>query len=49
MKYSFVRREASIIHSITEWIKGDHTNRQIVLMLSLVVGLCAGLAAFILK
>ena len=49
MKYSFIRREARIIHSITEWIKGDHTNRQIVLMLSLVVGLCAGLAAFILK
>ena len=49
MKYSFVRREATIIHNITEWIKGDHTNRQIVLMLSLIVGLCSGLAAFILK
>ena len=49
MKYSFIRREANIIHNITEWIKGDHTNRQIVLMLSLIVGLCSGLAAFILK
>lgn len=49
MKYSFIRREASIIHNITEWIKGDHTNHQIVLMLSLIVGLCSGLAAFILK
>ena len=49
MKYSFIRREANIIHNITEWIKGDHTNHQIVLMLSLIVGLCSGLAAFILK
>jgi len=49
MKYSFLKREATIIHSITEWIKGDHTNRQIVLMLSLIVGLCTGLAAFFLK
>ena len=49
MKYSLIRREANIIHNITEWIKGDHTNHQIVLMLSLIVGLCSGLAAFILK
>lgn len=49
MKYSFIRREANIIRSITEWIKGNHTNKQIILMLSLAVGLCAGLAAFILK
>ena len=49
MKYSVIRREANIIHNITEWIKGDHTNHQIVLMLSLIVGLCSGLAAFILK
>ena len=49
MKYSFIRREANIIHNITEWIKGDHTNHQIVLTLSLIVGLCSGLAAFILK
>lgn len=49
MRYSLIRREANLLNSITEWIKGDHTNRQIVLMLSLVVGLCSGLAAFVLK
>lgn len=49
MKVSLIRQEAKILNSITEWIKGDHTNRQIVLMLSLFVGLCSGLAAYVLK
>lgn len=49
MKVSFIRQEAKLLNSITEWIKGDHTNRQIVLMLSLFVGLCSGLAAYVLK
>lgn len=45
-----IRRKAIIFNNaITEWIKGDHTERQIVLMISLMVGLCTGLTAFILK
>ena len=48
-RFSLQRREVKIVNYITEWIKGDHTNRQIVLMLSLIVGVCTGAAAFILK
>lgn len=43
------RREIRVNNFITEWIKGDHTERQIVLMLSLLVGVCTGLTAFVLK
>ncbi len=43
------RREVSFLNRLTNWLKGDKTNRQIVLGLSLIVGLCAGLAAFVLK
>jgi len=35
--------------AITEWLKGDHSERQIVLMISLMVGVCTGLTAFVLK
>lgn len=38
-----------MLNAVTEWIKGDHTERQIVLMLSLMVGVCTGLSAFVLK
>ncbi len=48
-KFSILRRQAQIIRFVADWIKGDHTNRPIVLMLSLIVGLCSGLAAFVLK
>lgn len=45
-----LRRRAIIFNNaITEWIKGDHTERQIVLMISLMVGVCTGLSAFVLK
>ena len=43
------KKEVRIIDSITGWIKGDHTSKQILIMLSLMVGICSGLAAFILK
>ena len=43
------RREIKLNQIITEWIKGDHTERQIVLMISLMVGICTGLTAFVLK
>lgn len=45
-----IRRKAILFNNaITEWIKGDHTERQIVLMISLMVGVCTGLTAFVLK
>ena len=50
MNFTTIRRkEIKLNRIITEWIKGDHSERQIVLMLSLMVGLCTGLTAFVLK
>lgn len=49
MRTTFLRNEAKWSNIITDWIKGDHTLRQIVLMLSLAVGVCSGLAAVFLK
>ncbi|MDE6721822.1 MAG: chloride channel protein [Bacteroidaceae bacterium] len=43
------RKEFKLINFLTEWLKGDHTERQIVLMISLMVGVCTGLTAFVLK
>ena len=43
------RKEIKLINFLTEWLKGDHTERQIVLMISLMVGVCTGLTAFVLK
>lgn len=43
------RRELMISNVITKWIVGDHSSKQVVLMLSFVAGVCSGLAAFILK
>lgn len=49
MKISILRKEAKWLTAVTDWIKGDHTQRQIILMISLLVGICSGLAAFVLK
>lgn len=46
---SLRRRAIKVNNAVTEWIKGDHTERQIVLMISLMVGVCTGLSAFVLK
>ena len=43
------RKEIKFLNAITEWLKGDHTEKQIVLMISLIVGVCTGLTAFVLK
>lgn len=43
------RKEIQLLNFVTEWVKGDHTERQIVLILSLLVGVCTGLTAFVLK
>lgn len=46
---SIRRKEILILNALTEWLKGEHSERQIVLMISLMVGLCTGLTAFVLK
>lgn len=43
------RKEIAFINFLTEWLKGDHSERQITLMISLMVGVCTGLTAFVLK
>ncbi len=43
------RREVRILNALVDWLKGDRSPRQIVLGLSLVVGVCTGLVAFVLK
>ena len=37
------------MNAVTTWIKGDHTQHQIVLIISVAVGLCTGVTAFVLK
>lgn len=49
MKISILRAEARLLNTITDWIKGGHTNKQIILILSLMVGVCTGLSAILLK
>ena len=46
---SIRRKEIKLSNTITEWIKGDHTERQVMIMISLAVGVCTGLTAFVLK
>ena len=43
------RKEIKLNNAITEWLKGDHTEKQIILMISFMVGICTGLTAFVLK
>ncbi|MBQ0047192.1 MAG: chloride channel protein [Prevotellaceae bacterium] len=43
------RKEIGVLNNTTEWIKGGHSEHQIVLMISLMVGVCTGLTAFVLK
>ena len=38
-----------MMNAMSDWIKGGRSTRQIVLMLSLVIGIFSGLAAFVLK
>lgn len=49
MFFSIRRKEIILLNAITEWIKGDHTNRQIILMISFIVGIVTGCVAFVLK
>ena len=45
----FLRLYDRFLTSVTDWIKGRHSDKQIVLMISLLAGVCSGLAAFVLK
>ncbi len=49
MLWGFRRRQLLLSNAITEWLKGGHTQQQIVLMISVMVGVCTGLTAFVLK
>lgn len=49
MSIRWRRREVGLLDAVTGWITQRFTSRQIVLGLSLIVGLCTGLVAFVLK
>ena len=49
MSIAFRRREVKALNVLTEWIKGKRKLRHIVLLLSLLAGVGASLAAFVLK
>ncbi len=49
MFWGFRKKEIRLFNSTTEWIKGGHTQQQIVLMISVMVGVCTALTAFVLK
>ncbi len=49
MLFEVRRKEISFLNAVTTWIKGDHTQNQIVLMISVLVGICTGITAFVLK
>lgn len=49
MLWGFRRKQIVLFNAITEWLKGGHTQQQIVLMISVMVGVCTGLTAFVLK
>ncbi len=44
-----LRKEVKVLNAVTEWIKGGHSHRLIVILISLMVGVCTALAAFVLK
>lgn len=43
------RKEIAILNAITEWVKGDHTQKQVLIMISFCVGIVCGIASFVLK
>ena len=44
-----LRKEAKVLNTITEGVKGERSHRQILIVISLIVGVCTALAAFVLK
>lgn len=49
MFFSFRRKEIILLNAVTEWIKGDHTQKQVLLMISFAVGIVCGCVSFVLK
>lgn len=49
MHIAIRRKEIKLLNAITEWIKGDHTTKQILIFLSFLVGLITGVVAIVLK
>ena len=49
MFWGIRKKEIRLFNAMTEWLKGGHTQQQIVLMVSVMVGVCTGLTAFVLK
>lgn len=49
MLFGIRRKEIILLNAITEWIKGDHTHKQIIIMISFIVGIVCGLVSFLLK
>ncbi|MBQ8736339.1 MAG: chloride channel protein, partial [Bacteroidaceae bacterium] len=43
------RKVVRLANYVTDWIKGDHSEKHIILFLSLLVGICTGVAGFVLK
>ena len=44
-----LRKEVKVLNAVTDWIKGERSHRLIVILISLIVGVCTALAAFVLK
>ncbi len=49
VRISVRKKNVRIINGITDWLKGHYSTRHIVLVLSLIVGVCTGLAGIVLK
>lgn len=49
MKVKLLRKRAQMFNRMTLWLKMEHSTKRVILLLSLLVGLCTGLAALVLK
>lgn len=49
MKFTIRRKRAQITNKMTEWLKMGHSTKRVILFLSLLVGVCTGLAGIVLK
>lgn len=49
MFWGFRRKELTFLNTVTEWVKDGRTQKQVIMIISLMVGLVCGLSAFVLK
>ncbi len=49
LRISVRKKNIRIINGITDWLKAHYSTKHIVLVLSLIVGVCTGLAGIVLK